>query len=131
MSTLRNKVQLIGHLGNDPVIKTTTTGTTYSIIRLATNDLFKNKAGEWVEEVQWHTLVIWGNQNNTIEKKCKRGTKLMVEGKLTYRNYENTDGLKQYVTEIKVDSFLILSDQNSTSNDNPIPPKDNEDDLPF
>ena len=131
MSTLRNKVQLIGHLGNDPVIKTTTTGTTYSIIRLATNDLFKNKAGEWVEEVQWHTLVIWGNQNNTIEKKCKRGTKLMVEGKLTYRNYENTDGLKQYVTEIKVDSFLILSDQNGTSNDSPIPPKDNEDDLPF
>lgn len=131
MSTLRNKVQLIGHLGNDPVIKTTSTGTNYSVLRLATNDLFKNKAGEWVEEVQWHTLVVWGNQNNTIEKKCSRGTKLMVEGKLTYRNYESTDGGKRYVTEIKVDSFLILSDQNCSKDDTPIPQEEEEEDLPF
>jgi len=131
MSTLRNKVQLVGHLGNDPLIKTTATGTNYSILRLATNDLFKNKAGEWVEEVQWHTLVVWGNQNNTIEKKCQRGTKLMVEGKLTYRNYENTDGIKQYVTEIKVDSFMVLSDPSGGKENTPIPPDDNEDDLPF
>lgn len=131
MSTLRNKVQLIGHLGNDPVIKTTSTGTSYSILRLATNDLFKNKAGEWVEEVQWHNLVVWGNQNTTIEKKCRRGTKLMVEGKLTYRNYENADGLKQHVTEIKVDSFLILSDPNEAKDEILIPQEEDNDDLPF
>lgn len=131
MSTLRNKVQLIGHLGNDPVIKTTSTGTIYSILRLATNDLFKNKAGEWVEEVQWHNLVVWGNQNTTIEKKCKRGTKLMVEGKLTYRHYENADGLKQHVTEIKVDSFLILSDPNQTKEELLIQQEEDNDDLPF
>jgi single-strand DNA-binding protein len=129
MSTLRNKVQLIGHLGNDPVIKTTSTGTTYSVLRLATNDLFKNKAGEWVEEVQWHTLVIWGKQNNTIEKRCSRGTKLMVEGKLTYRNYENADGTKRYITEIKVDSLLILSDH--TCSNEEIPALQEEDELPF
>lgn len=131
MSTLRNKVQLIGHLGNDPVIKTTSTGVNYAILRLATNDLFKNKAGEWVEEVQWHTLVVWGKQNNTIERKCSRGTKLMVEGKLTYRNYENTDGTKRYITEIKVDSFLILSDQNCANEDIPVPQEEDEEDLPF
>ncbi len=131
MSTLRNKVQLVGHLGNDPIIKTTSTGTNYSILRLATNDLFKNKAGEWVEEVQWHTLVVWGNQNTTIEKKCQRGTKLMVEGKLTYRNYENAEGLKQYVTEIKVDSFMILSDPNSAKEEPATLEGENEDDLPF
>ncbi|WP_343564997.1 single-stranded DNA-binding protein [Sphingobacterium sp.] len=131
MSTLRNKVQLIGHLGNDPVIKTTSTGTIYSVLRLATNDLFKNKAGEWVEEVQWHTLVVWGKQNNTIEKKCSRGTKLMVEGKLTYRNYETADGEKRYITEIKVDSFLILSDQTSSNEDIPVPQEQDEDELPF
>ncbi|RKE43400.1 single-stranded DNA-binding protein [Sphingobacterium detergens] len=131
MSTLRNKVQLIGHLGNDPIIKTTSTGTNYSVLRLATNDLFKNKAGEWVEEVQWHTLVIWGKQNNTIEKKCRRGTKLMVEGKLTYRNYENAEGIKTYITEIKVDSFLILSDQTSSNEDIPVLQEEDEDELPF
>lgn len=131
MSTLRNKVQLIGHLGNDPVIKTTSTGINYTILRLATNDLFKNKAGEWVEEVQWHTLVVWGKQNNAIERKCSRGTKLMVEGKLTYRNYENADGAKRYITEIKVDSFLILSDQNRSNEDIPIPQEEDEEDLPF
>ncbi|WP_293887595.1 MULTISPECIES: single-stranded DNA-binding protein [unclassified Sphingobacterium] len=131
MSTLRNKVQLVGHLGNDPIIKTTSTGTNYSILRLATNDLFKNKAGEWVEEVQWHTLVVWGNQNTTIEKKCQRGTKLMVEGKLTYRNYENAEGVKQYVTEIKVDSFMVLSDPNSDKQEPPTLEDESEDDLPF
>lgn len=131
MSTLRNKVQLIGHLGNDPVIKTTSTGVNCAILRLATNDLFKNKAGEWVEEVQWHTLVVWGKQNNTIERKCSRGTKLMVEGKLTYRNYENADGTKRYITEIKVDSFLILSDQNCANEDIPVPQEEDEEDLPF
>lgn len=131
MSTLRNKVQLIGHLGNDPVIKTTSTGTSYSVLRLATNDLFKNRAGEWVEEVQWHTLVVWGNQNNTIEKKCSRGTKLMVEGKLTYRNYESADGVKRYITEIKVESFLILSDPSGSKDDVPALPEEEEDDLPF
>ncbi|GAA4186874.1 MULTISPECIES: single-stranded DNA-binding protein [Sphingobacterium] len=131
MSTLRNKVQLIGHLGNDPIIKTTSTGTNYSVLRLATNDLFKNKAGEWVEEVQWHTLVIWGKQNNTIEKKCRRGTKLMVEGKLTYRNYENAEGIKTYITEIKVDSFLILSDQTCSNEDIPVLQEEDEDELPF
>ncbi|MEI2275370.1 single-stranded DNA-binding protein [Sphingobacterium sp. ML3W] len=131
MSTLRNKVQLIGHLGNDPIIRTTSTGTNYSVLRLATNDLFKNKAGEWVEEVQWHTLVVWGKQNNTIEKKCSRGTKLMVEGKLTYRNYENADGAKRYLTEIKVDSFLILSDQTCSNEDIPVLQEEDEDELPF
>jgi len=131
MSTLRNKVQLIGHLGNDPIIRTTSTGTNYSVLRLATNDLFKNKAGEWVEEVQWHTLVVWGKQNNTIEKKCSRGTKLMVEGKLTYRNYENADGVKRYITEIKVDSFLILSDQTCSNEEIPVLQEEDEDELPF
>jgi len=131
MSTLRNKVQLIGHLGNDPIIRTTSTGTNYSVLRLATNDLFKNKAGEWVEEVQWHTLVVWGKQNNTIEKKCSRGTKLMVEGKLTYRNYENADGAKRYLTEIKVDSFLVLSDQTCSNEDIPVLQEEDEDELPF
>jgi len=131
MSTLRNKVQLIGHLGNDPIIRTTSTGTNYTVLRLATNDLFKNKAGEWVEEVQWHTLVVWGKQNNTIEKKCSRGTKLMVEGKLTYRNYENADGVKRYITEIKVDSFLILSDQTCSNEEIPVLQEEDEDELPF
>lgn len=131
MSTLRNKVQLIGHLGNDPIIKTTSTGTNYTVLRLATNDLFKNRAGEWVEEVQWHTLVVWGKQNNTIEKRCSRGTKLMVEGKLTYRNYETADGVKRYITEIKVDSFLILSDQTCSNEDIPVLQEEDEDELPF
>ncbi|MGE8243829.1 Single-stranded DNA-binding protein [compost metagenome] len=131
MSTLRNKVQLIGHLGNDPIIRTTSTGTNYTVLRLATNDLFKNRAGEWVEEVQWHTLVVWGKQNNTIEKKCSRGTKLMVEGKLTYRNYENADGVKRYITEIKVDSFLILSDQTCSNEEIPVLQEEDEDELPF
>ncbi|UIR55492.1 single-stranded DNA-binding protein [Sphingobacterium sp. SRCM116780] len=109
MSTLRNKVQLIGHLGADPIVKMSTNGIKVSTLRLATKDLFKNKAGEWVDETQWHTLVIWGNLNNMVEKFCRKGLQVLVEGKLTYREYEDGHGQKKNSTEIKVDNIIVMS----------------------
>ena len=132
MSTLRNKVQLIGHIGADPIIKTSTNGTKVSSIRLATKDLFKNKAGEWVDETQWHTLVIWGNLNTTVEKYCLRGSELLVEGKLTYREYEDNNGNNKTITEIKVDSLIVMNKSKLKKRNEEISSQEiTEEDLPF
>lgn len=129
MNTLKNQVQLIGYLGNDPIIKTSANGNNYATARLATNDLFKNKAGEWVEEVQWHSLVFWGKQSATIEKKCTKGTQLLITGKLTYRDYEDALGQRRYVTEIKVENFIVLSE--TISKNSPEEHAVEEADIPF
>ncbi|MDH5828263.1 single-stranded DNA-binding protein [Sphingobacterium sp. SG20118] len=132
MSTLRNKVQLIGHLGGDPIIKTSNSGTKVSTLRLATKDLFKNKAGEWVDETQWHTLVVWGNLNNIIEKHCQKGSQVLVEGKLTYREFEDSINGKRTLTEIKVENIIVMSKSKSSKGNTTVNSEDTiEEDLPF
>ncbi|AIM35614.1 single-stranded DNA-binding protein [Sphingobacterium sp. ML3W] len=132
MSTLRNKVQLIGHLGGDPIIKTSNSGTKVSTLRLATKDLFKNKAGEWVDETQWHTLVVWGNLNNIIEKHCQKGSQILVEGKLTYREFEDSINGKRTLTEIKVENIIVMSKSKSSKGNTTVNSEDTiEEDLPF
>lgn len=131
MSTLRNKVQLIGHIGADPVIKTSTNGTKVSSIRLATKDLFKNKAGDWVDETQWHTLVVWGNINNMIEKHCQKGTQILIEGKIVYREYEDNNGDKRTITEIKVGNMVVMNKPKATQVNNRPEEEITEEDLPF
>jgi len=132
MSRLKNRIQLIGHLGSDPVVKISTSGTKVSTLRLATKDLFKNKAGEWVDETQWHTLVIWGNLNTTVEKYCLRGSELLVEGKLTYREYEDNNGNNKTITEIKVDSLIVMNKSKLKKRNEEISSQEiTQEDLPF
>lgn len=132
MSTLRNKVQLIGHLGGDPIIKTSNSGTMVSTLRLATKDLFKNKAGEWVDETQWHTLVVWGNLNKIIEKHCQKGSQVLVEGKLTYREFEDSINGKRTITEIKVENIIVMSKSKASKGNTTANSEDMiEEDLPF
>lgn len=132
MSKLKNRIQLIGHLGSDPMVKTSTNGTKVSTIRLATKDLFKNKAGEWVDETQWHTIVIWGNLNTVVEMYCQKGSELLVEGKLTYREYEDNNGDKKKITEIKVDSLIVMSKSKLNKGKEEISSQEIiEEDLPF
>ncbi|MFP4058991.1 MAG: single-stranded DNA-binding protein [Bacteroidales bacterium] len=108
MSTIRNRVSLIGHLGNDPEIKEMDGGKTLAKINLATNDVYKDSEGKKVTETQWHNLIIWGPQAKTAQKYLKKGSEIAVDGKLVHRNYENKDGVKKYVTEIIVSEFAML-----------------------
>lgn len=111
MNTLKNSVQLIGHLGNDPQVKQLESGRTVANLSMATNDSYKNKQGEKVEETQWHDLVAWGKTAEIAEKYLKKGSKVAVEGKLTHRSYEDKEGTKRYVTEIVVNELLMLGDR--------------------
>ena len=108
MSTLRNKVQLIGHVGNDPEIKTFDGGKKLAKLNVATNESYKNDKGEKVEETQWHNLIAWGKTADTIEKYVVKGKEIAIEGKLTHKSYEDKNGEKRYVTEVVIDELLML-----------------------
>jgi single-strand DNA-binding protein len=108
MSTLRNKVQLIGHVGNDPEIKTFDGGKKLAKLNVATNESYKNEKGEKVEETQWHSLIAWGKTADIIEKYVLKGKEIAIEGKLTHRSYEDKTGEKRYVTEVVIDELLLL-----------------------
>ena len=108
MSTLKNKVQLIGHVGNDPEIKTFDGGKKLAKLNVATNESYKNDKGEKVEETQWHNLVAWGKTADIIEKYVVKGKEIAIEGKLTHKSYEDKNGEKRYVTEVVIDELLLL-----------------------
>jgi single-strand DNA-binding protein len=108
MNTLRNKVQLIGNLGQNPEVKELTGGKKVAKFSLATNETYYNKAGEKITDTQWHNLVAWGKTAEIIEKYVKKGSEIAIEGKLLNRNYTDKEGLMRYVTEIQVNELLML-----------------------
>ena len=108
MNTLRNKVQLIGNLGNDPEIINLESGKTLAKFSIATNESYKNASGEKVKDTQWHNVVAWGKTAEIIEKYVTKGKEVAVEGKLTSRSYETKDGEKRYVTEVGCNELLML-----------------------
>jgi single-strand DNA-binding protein len=108
MNALRNKVQLIGHAGNDPEIKNFDGGRKLANLTLATNESYKNEKGEKVEETQWHRVVAWGKTAEIFEKYVVKGKEIAVEGKLTHRSYDDKNGEKRYITEVVVNEVLLL-----------------------
>ena len=108
MNTLRNKVQLIGNLGNDPEIKALESGRKLAKFSLATNDHYKNDQGEKVTDTQWHNVVAWGKTAEIIEQYVTKGKEIAVEGKLTSRSYEDAEGHTKYITEVVVSELLLL-----------------------
>ena len=105
--SLRNKVTLIGHTGKEVEIVNFEKGK-IAKVSLATNDYYTNSLGERVEETQWHNLVFNGKLADIMEKYVQKGKEIAVEGKLTYRTYYDKDGLKRYITEIRVEELLLL-----------------------
>lgn len=108
MSTLRNKVQLIGNLGNDPEIITLESGKKLAKFSLATNETYKNAQGVSVTDTQWHNIVVWNKTAEIVEKYLSKGKEVAIEGKLTTRSYDDKDGVKKYMTEIIVNEMLLL-----------------------
>ena len=108
MNALRNKVQLIGHVGQDPEIKTFEGGKKVASLSLATNDYYINAKGEKVEDTQWHKVKAWGKIAEIIEKYVVKGKEIGVEGKLTYNHYLDKNNEKRYVTEVIINDILFL-----------------------
>jgi len=108
MYALKNKVQLIGNLGNAPEVRNTETGKKLVRFSVATNEQYKNAKGERVTETQWHNLIAWGKVADIAEKFLAKGTEVAIEGKLVNRNYMDKEGNKKYITEIQVTELLML-----------------------
>jgi len=108
MYALRNKVQLIGHLGNEPEVKVTEKGKKWVRFSLATNETYRNTQGEKITETQWHQLVAWGKMAEIAGKYLLKGREVAVEGKLVNRSYTDKEGIKRYITEILVSEILLL-----------------------
>jgi len=108
MSTLRNKVQLIGNLGNDPEIITLESGQKLAKFSLATNESYKDSDGQKQTKTDWHNLIAWGKTADIVEKYITKGKEIVIEGKLTNRSYETKEGEKRYVTEVVVNEILML-----------------------
>ena len=108
MNTLRNKVQLIGNLGNDPEIINLESGRTLAKFSIATNESYKNADGEKVTDTQWHNVIAWGKTAEIIEKFVTKGKEVAVTGKLTSRSYETKEGEKRYITEVVCSELLML-----------------------
>jgi single-strand DNA-binding protein len=108
MNTLRNKVQLIGNLGNDPEIINLESGKTLAKFAIATNESYKNAQGEKVADTQWHNIVAWGKTAQIVEKYVTKGKEVAIEGKLTTRIWEDKDGMKRYTTEVVCNELLML-----------------------
>ncbi len=108
MYALRNKVQLIGNLGNAPEVKTLESGKKMARFNVATSESYRNAKGEKVTETQWHTLVAWGKVADIVEKYLTKGKEVAIEGKLINRSYNDKEGNKKYITEIQVNELLLL-----------------------
>ena len=108
MNALKNKVQLIGNLGNAPEIKNTESGKKLAKFSIATNETYYNAKGEKVVETQWHNLIAWGKVADVVEKYLSKGTEVAIEGKLMNNNFTDKDGNKKYYTEVQVHELLLL-----------------------
>ncbi|AOR29043.1 single-stranded DNA-binding protein [Formosa sp. Hel1_33_131] len=111
MNTLRNKVQLIGNLGNDPEIITLDSGKKLAKFSLATNEYYKDADGQKQTKTDWHNLVAWNKTAEIIENYVTKGKEIAVEGKLTSRSYETKEGEKRYITEVVVNEVLMLGNK--------------------
>lgn len=108
MNALRNNVRLIGNLGDDPKVRKLDSGKTVANFSIATNEIYRDSKGEKQSETTWHRLVAWGKNAEVVENYVKKGSEIAIDGKISNRSYEDKNGEKHYITEILVNSVLLL-----------------------
>lgn len=109
MNALRNRVQLIGNLGQDPEVKTLESGKKVARFTIATKEEYKNSEGQKISETTWHNVVAWNGLADTAGRFLRKGKQVAVEGRIAYRSYEDKKGVTKNVTEIVMDSMLMLA----------------------
>ena len=112
MNALRNSVRLIGNLGDEPKVRKLDNERKVATFSIATNEIYRDSNGEKQSETTWHRLVAWGKQADIVENYLKKGSEIAVDGKLTNRSYDDKNGEKHYITEVVVNSLLMLDKKN-------------------
>lgn len=122
-----NKVILVGRLTRDPELRNTPSGKSVASASLATSENYVDKNGQKQQLSEFHNLVIWGKSGEAISKYCQKGSKLLVEGKLTTETFTGQDGVKKYTTKIVVSNFEFLDSK--PQEPKPAPAPSYEDDI--
>ncbi len=108
MSTIKNRVQLVGNLGGAPELKVFENNK-LARFSVATSEYKKNKAGETITETNWHNIVAWGKLAETAEQNFEKGSQVVVDGKLVNRSYTDKEGKKRYVTEVVANDVYLVN----------------------
>ena len=108
-----NKVIIVGNLGADPELKQTTTGKAVCSLRLATNEVFKDKAGQRQEKTEWHRVTVWGETAEHCSKYLTRGRTVYIEGRLEHRSWDDKDGPKHWATDVVASRVIFLGNGRS------------------
>ena len=106
-----NKVILVGNVGQDPEVRYTgdaSNGAKVATLRLATTERYRDRNGNLQEHTEWHSVVVWRNTADVVEKYVRKGTQLYIEGRLRTRSWDDQNGNKRYVTEILADTLQLL-----------------------
>ena len=103
-----NKAILVGNLGQDPELRYTPGGTAVCNMRLATNESYKDKSGEWVEKTEWHNIVAWDRLAEICGEYLQKGSQVYFEGSLQTRSWEDREGNTRYTTEVKAREMMML-----------------------
>lgn len=122
-----NRVTLLGNLGADPELRTTSTGNTVTEMRLATSSRYKDKIGEFKDDVQWHRVVVWGKQVEYCKEYLAKGRQVYIEGRLQTRSWEDKEGNKRFTTEIVAQNVIFLNSKNNTAQESSF----GDDEVPF
>lgn len=109
MNTLRNSVSLIGNLGMDPEVTNFESGKSIARFSVATNDSYKDKNGEWQTRTEWHNIVAWNKSAELCAKLLKKGTEVVLEGKLENDSYTDKEGVKKFKTQINLREFVLVN----------------------
>jgi single-strand DNA-binding protein len=151
MSRSLNRAQLIGNLGADPELRSTTSGTRVATLSVATSRRWTDRSGQTQEKTEWHRVVCWERLAEICERFLKRGDRVYVDGSIEYRQWEGQDGQTRYTTEIRARDMIMLGGRGDTGGSPPDPGAyrsaepakkqemsefssealDGEDDLPF
>lgn len=114
MSRSVNKVILIGNLGQDPEVRTINTGSKVANFTLATGRQWTSPGGEKQEKTEWHRCIAWNAKGtgmglaDVVEKYCKKGDRVYIEGSIEYRQFQDKENQTRYITEIKVRELMML-----------------------
>jgi single-strand DNA-binding protein len=140
-----NKVILVGNLGRDAELRYTPNGSAVATLNMATTEVWNDKQGQKQEKTEWHRVILWGKQAESLQEYLTKGKQIYVEGRLQTRQWDDKDGNKRYTTEIKADRVTLLggggggrggsfggerSGSAGTSDEPPMEPI-TDDDIPF
>jgi len=124
MNSLKNRVILIGRLGQNPETRTIENGKKVTHFTLATDDSYKNAEGQRISEATWHNITAWNGIADVADRFLKKGRQVAVEGRIVYRSYEDKKGVTKNITEIVLNDLVLLGSGKGNSNE-----KDQEGEL--